>query len=359
MEDARRDGLAHWARQQLSAEGQPPAAARLQPVSDDASFRRYFRFDSGAAGLVFVDAPPQHEDNPSYIGISKAISGAGLLCPQVMAADLAQGYMMVTDLGDQQYLPLIKEAAQLADQCHEAALKALAKLRLVPLELPPYDRGRLLEEMQLFDDWLLGRQLGIQLSAGQGAMLAEVRELLVANALAQPVVFVHRDYHARNLMALNELKAAKGLKAVDSSALKAANSLGPGILDFQDAVRGPLTYDLVSLLKDCYHRLPRQKALQWVDFYRQQTTPNLDQDTFVKWFDLMGVQRHLKCAGIFCRLHLRDGKPGYLGDLPLVIDYLLEAASLYPPLEPLGSLLTELVTGRLPELAQTSAKVKA
>lgn len=326
--------MAQWGRQQLKL--LEKKSLELHPISDDASFRRYFRFAGGAEGLVFVDAPPEHEDNPSFIRVSAGLLDAGLLCPKVLAADLEDGFMMITDLGDELYLPALKQDADRSRQLYDAALQALVKLRLVAVQVPPYNRERLTEEMLLFDDWFLGKQLGIKLAPAQQTLLAETRDLLVANALAQPSVFVHRDYHSRNLMLVND----------------AGSGLGPGILDFQDAVQGPLTYDLVSLLKDCYHRLPREEVVQRVEHYRQQTATEIDAAAFLKWFDLMGAQRHLKCAGIFCRLHLRDGKPDYLGDIPLVVDYLLEAASLYPELEALGSFLKESVQGRLPDLVQ-------
>ena len=324
MRDPRREGLADWGRQWLAARGQPlPGGSRLHAISGDASFRRYFRFDAGAAGLVFVDAPPEQEDSPSFVKIAAGLQAQGLHCPEVLAADLRQGYMAVSDMGDVQCLQVIQEQPERRAALYDQALATLVRLRLTQVEgLPVYDRAELAREMLLFDDWYLARHLRMQPDASQTAMLAETRQLLIDAALAQPQVFVHRDYHSRNLMAL------------------AGGALG--LLDFQDGLTGPLTYDLASLLKDCYHRLPRAEVVARADWYRRQTAPEASQADFLRWFDLMGAQRHLKCAGIFARLCHRDGKPAYLHDIPLTLDYLREAAALYRELAPLGDFLAAL-----------------
>ena len=323
MSDSRKDGLEAWGRQLLAEEGRPaPAGSRLCPISGDASFRRYFRF-TGADGCVFVDAPPAQEDSPSFVKIAAGLGAQGLCCPEVLAADLEQGYMAVSDLGDAQFLAVLKAAPEQCGPLYDEALATLVRLRLTQAPgLPAYDRQELEREMLLFDDWYLPRHLGVQPSAQEAAMLAETRQLLIDRALAQPQVFVHRDYHSRNLMVQPD------------GAL--------GLLDFQDAVMGPLTYDLVSLLKDCYHRLPRAEVEARVDWHRRRAAPEVDQATYLEWFDLMGAQRHLKCAGIFARLCHRDGKPAYLQDIPLVLDYLREAAALCPQLAPLGQFLAGL-----------------
>lgn len=348
MSDSRKDGLEAWGRQLLAEQGRPaPAGSRLCPISGDASFRRYFRFVgaegsrfasakgarsagaegsfrfAGTAGWVFVDAPPEREDSPSFVKIAAGLRAQGLCCPEVLAADLEQGYMAVSDLGDAQYLAVLQAAPEKSGALIETAMATLVRLRLTQVPgLPAYDRQELEREMLLFDDWYLPRHLGIAPSAQEAAMLAETRSLLIDSALAQPQVFVHRDYHSRNLMVQPD------------GAL--------GLLDFQDAVTGPLTYDLVSLLKDCYYRLPRAEVEARVDWHRRRAAPEVDPVAYLKWFDLMGVQRHLKCAGIFARLCHRDGKPAYLQDIPLVLDYLQEAAALYPQLAPLGQFLAGL-----------------
>lgn len=323
MSDVRADELAAWAR---SIDPAIPGDAALSAVSDDASFRRYFRFDSGAAGLIFVDAPPEQEDSQSFARVSAALAAQGLNCPVVTASHLEQGFMAVTDLGDQVYLKVMVSRPQRISALYDDARAALVRMLRVECDLPPYDESRLRAEMALFTDWFLPRQLGIEVSDEVSGMLQAVSDLLVQNALSQPQRFVHRDYHCRNLM------------------VTPVNS--PGILDFQDAVIGPVTYDLVSLYKDCYYRFDRA----WVEaevqkFHGQLVAGDIVSPDvpFLEWFDLMGAQRHLKCAGIFSRLNLRDGKPGYLGDIPLVIDYLVEVARLYPKLESFGAWLEQAV----------------
>ncbi len=329
MEDVRKAQLEQWGREQLVKAGQAlPADARLVPVSDDASFRRYFRFDSGAPGRVFVDAPPTHEDNPSYVLIAKALGDHALSCPEVIAVDYDLGFLVVSDLGNARYLSVITAEPDRRDELYHDALVAMADMQATDCELPRYDATRLLDEMNLFQEWLLPGLLELEIRQEDAAMLEQVKSQMIESAVAQPQVFVHRDYHSRNLMVL-----------------EAGN---PGILDFQDAVIGPLTYDLVSLYKDCYYRFEREEVEHAVAAYLAMVqSKGLAQGVidaeFLRWFDLMGIQRHLKCAGIFARLYLRDGKPGYLGDIPLVVDYLIEAARLYPECQDLaGFLETEI-----------------
>ena len=328
MNDLRKTGLATWAKTILAGQGSTlPAAASLVSVSDDASFRRYFRLSTAAPGLVLVDAPPLHEDNESWVRIARALHDQGLSCPAIHAVNLDEGYLIISDLGDNRYLDVMTAQPDRIQTLMQEATAALLSMQALSLDdLPSYDAKRLNDEMNLFDEWFLPRLLGLELDSSTETCLQETKTLLTANALAQPQVFVHRDFHSRNLMVLDQA--------------------GPGIIDFQDAVLGPITYDLVSLYKDCYYRLPRQAVVAAVaDFQGQlQNLPEeCDPGCFLKWFDLMGVQRHLKCAGIFSRLCLRDGKPNYLDDLPLVLDYLLEACTLYDDLAPLGELLSSRV----------------
>lgn len=327
MSDVRADGLVRWARM---TDPDIPPDATLKPVSDDASFRRYFRFTGTDIPHVYVDAPPAHEDNESFIRISAALAGAGLSCPVVDAADVSLGYMKISDLGDTLYLDEITATPAAIPALYRDAVEALLVMQRVTCDMPVYDREKLQQEMNLFHEWFLPRQLGFDLSDADMQMLQSVYDYLLESALIQPQVFVHRDYHCRNLMVVADN--------------------GPGILDFQDAVVGPVSYDLVSLYKDCYYRFPREQVVAAVDHFHRRLIEagRIAADApLLEWFDLMGAQRHLKCAGIFSRLHLRDGKPGYLADIPLVIDYLLEVATLYPRLETFGNWLQEVVRPRL------------
>lgn len=345
MKDVRAEALAVWARSLETAVNQGvgiPENAVLLPVSDDASFRRYFRFHGAPVegsddqatqldlGLVFVDAPPEHEDNESFLKISNALTSAGLHCPRVVAHDLQQGFLAVTDLGDRLYLDVVTTEPARISQLYEDAAAGILRMMRVDCDLPAYDSNKLHDEMSLFDEWFLARQLQLDVSVDERAMLANVYAYLSSRALEQPVAFVHRDYHCRNLMVVTDNP--------------------PGVIDFQDAVIGPVTYDLVSLYKDCYYRFDRADVERAVEnFHRGLVAEGVvdAEAPVLEWFDLMGVQRHLKCAGIFSRLNLRDGKPGYLKDIPLVIDYLCEAAEMYPALAELSDFLKAQVVPAL------------
>jgi hypothetical protein len=226
---------------------------------------------------------------------------------------------LLEDLGDRQYLDNLDDDS--SDTLYNDALVALVNMQRIQNHLPPYDQQRLQDEMSLFEPWYLNRHLGIKLDDHQKSVLQSVFDLLTASALQQPTVFVHRDYHSRNLM------------LVDYN--------NPGVIDYQDAVIGPVTYDLVSLFKDCYIEWPRDRVEQWLDRYLQLTTINIpvDRNHFIRWFDLMGVQRHLKVLGIFARLNYRDGKSQYLNDLPLTLKYVVDACHQYDELSPLLNLL--------------------
>ena len=327
MKDARADGLARWAK---SVDPQIPQSAELESVSDDASFRRYFRFSGVSDKRVFVDAPPEHEDNESFLKISAALVAAGVNAPQVFSTDLDHGYMMIADLGDELYLERITRQPECTAGLYADAVQALIRMQKIQCDLPVYDQVRLRSEMNLFHEWFLARQLKLELTGDVASLLQDVYRLLVDSALQQPSCFVHRDYHCRNLMVVADNP--------------------PGIIDFQDAVIGPITYDLVSLYKDCYYRFDRRTVEVAVsNFHTDQVAVGvLTVDApILRWFDLMGAQRHLKCAGIFSRLNLRDGKPGYLADIPLVIDYLVEVSSLYLELTGLGLWLKEEIQPRL------------
>ncbi len=298
-------------------------------ASADASFRRYFRVKTQGGSWILMDAPPPHEDLARFVRIARRLSGLGLHVPEVLACDLEAGFCLLTDLGTRPYLDELREDT--VERLYGDALGALVTLQAGtftdPQFLPPYDAPLLQREMARFPEWYLGRYLGIDLSHHDLRILERAREGLVANALEQPQVWVHRDYHARNLMVVERHN--------------------PGIIDFQDAVRGPITYDLVSLLKDCYIAWPRARVVEWVKGYCTLARDSgvhrcEDEDRFVEWFDRMGIQRHLKVAGTFARLFLRDGKDRYLADLPLTLRYLREATADYPDLKDLNGLLNAL-----------------
>jgi len=306
----------------------------LEPASGDASFRRYWRLYHGGTSLIAMDAPPGQEDTSRFVCLAHAWRGLGLRTPEILQQDPAQGFLLLEDLGRILYLDALNAAS--ADRLYGDALGALAIIQAcAPIaNLPAYDGPFLRREMDLWRDWLLERYLGLSLSAAEVEGLEQALAFLVASALEQPRVCVHRDFHSRNLMVT-------------------AASPSPGILDFQDAVLGPVTYDLVSLLRDCYIAWPRCRVEDWAWGYFGLAVqsgilgPEHEGD-FLRWFDLMGVQRHLKASGIFARLLIRDGKPGYLGDIPRTLGYILEVAPAYPPLAGLA----ELIAGRvLPALA--------
>jgi aminoglycoside/choline kinase family phosphotransferase len=305
----------------------------LTPASSDASFRRYFRVVHNGENLIVMDAPPEQEDSRPFIKVSGLLFDAGLHVPEVIDDDLEQGFLLLSDLGSEPYLDALNESS--VERLYGDALGALATIQTCAAdELPPYDRGLLLREMELFREWLVSKHLGITLDAEQNRMLDAAFTLLADNALAQPQVFVHRDFHSRNLMVTTRNN--------------------PGILDFQDAVRGPVTYDLVSLLRDCYIEWPRARVQEWALGYQElalQTgilrEEHEDPQQFLRWFDLMGVQRHLKAAGIFARLNHRDGKPGYLADIPRTLGYVAGMSGHHPGLAGLCEFISETVLASL------------
>ena len=304
----------------------------LQQVSGDASFRRYFRVRHGAGTCIAMDAPPDKEDSHPFVHVAGLFAGLGLNVPRILSADLAQGFLLLTDLGDRLYLGELDAAS--VDRLYADALAALATLQACGPgadTLAPYDAALLREEMERFRHWYLTRHLGLSLGPAQHAVLDAAFERLTASALEQPRVCVHRDYHSRNLLVCEQ---------------------NPGILDFQDAVHGPITYDLVSLLRDCYIAWPAERVTQWALDYRERALQagildDADPERFLRWFDLMGIQRHLKATGIFARLKLRDDKPAYLNDVPRTLGYVFEVAARYPELADFHALLGELVAPRL------------
>ena len=299
----------------------------IAPASADASFRRYFRatFADGTTKVV-MDAPPQHENCEPFLHIGRLFEDAGTHVPHVYAKDLTQGFLLLSDLGNTTYLQALSRDN--AKQLYSAATDALIDIQLASKkdELPPYDEALLRRELNLFPEWYIGKHLGVTLSDKQKAKLEEVFTRILANNLAQPCVYVHRDYHSRNLMVTEP---------------------NPGILDFQDAVYGPITYDLASLFKDAYIKWEEDEVMDWLIRYwekaRKAGLPvREDFGEFYRDYEMIGVQRHIKVLGIFARLYHRDGKDGYLKDMPLVMDYLVRACERYIDLKPLLNLLHEL-----------------
>ncbi len=315
--------LKSWLNRELALSGYA-----IAPASGDASFRRYFRVTYDGESRIVMDAPPEKESLEPFVTLARELRRIGLNVPEVLAEEHEQGFLLLSDLGTTQYLDVLN--AENVERLYGDALGALATLQACGPEaarLPPYDHHLLMAEMGLFRDWLLKRHLGLKLHDEDERMLERMFALLAETALEQPRVAVHRDYHSRNLMVCAH---------------------NPGILDFQDAVYGPVTYDLVSLLRDCYIAWPREQVEAWALGYRdiaqqhgilQQT----DEVRFLRWFDWMGVQRHLKASGIFARLNHRDGKSGYLADIPRTVGYIQEVAERYSELAPLA----ELIDGRV------------
>jgi aminoglycoside/choline kinase family phosphotransferase len=326
--DQRQDILAHWAADQIEQLYQHSIPAQMITVSGDASFRRYFRIifnENGAQkSWIAVDAPPEHENSRQFVDIAKVWSSAGVKVPAVLAFDEAQGFMLLEDFGDVLLHPELTLEA--ADGLYKSAIDSLIKLQQLPQtdNIPDYGRELLDCEMALFTDWLCEKHLGLPLSTNEKVMLKHVFDTLANVALSQRQVMVHRDYHSRNLMVCKANAPLHSSDCIESDFI--------GIIDFQDAVYGPLTYDLVSLLKDCYIQWPRENVVSWLTYFKanNKLVSEITEEQLIRDFDLMGMQRHLKAAGIFARLSIRDGKHGYLNDVPRTCDYIVQAAALYP-----------------------------
>ena len=315
-----------------------------RPASSDASFRRYFRLDvlpelqdKLGATLIAMDAPPERENVPAFIHVAGLLMEAGVNVPAIVARDVPNGFLLLSDLGTTTYLARLN--VDNAAFMYSDAVDALIKFQLTsqPGVLPDFDRAFVMREMNLFPEWFVGKHLGLELTAPQQAQLDAVFEAICSNVLAQQQVFMHRDYHSRNLMFMDQNN--------------------PGVLDFQDAVYGPVTYDLGSLLRDAYIQWDEEVVLDWVVRYWQRAKQvglpvNPDIDAFYRDFEFMALQRHLKILGIFCRLNYRDGKAIYMGDLPTVMDYVRKTANRYSALKPLVRLLDEL-ENKMPQVGYT------
>lgn len=288
----------------------------LEPLSGDAGARRYFRIAAQPDRLA-VYAPPESEDSKTFVELADFLRQQGVHAPRVYAKDYNRGFLLIDNLGDRLYLADLDPGS--VEALYGEALSTLLRLQQSPPpepKLPDYSSDKLLQEMELFPEWFVTQLLGYELDASEGLLIKQSFDALVESALEQPSCFVHRDYHSRNLIH--------------------RECAPPGVIDFQDAVWGPFTYDLVSLLRDCYIRWPREDVERWALAYANMAKEvglapsDMSAQQFMRWFDLMGVQRHLKVLGIFARLALRDNKPAYLEDLPLAMRYTLEVLEAYP-----------------------------
>ncbi|WP_330924807.1 aminoglycoside phosphotransferase family protein [Candidatus Sororendozoicomonas aggregata] len=329
----RHSQLATWVGQQLAPGAQ---ASLLKPMGNDASFRQYYRVQGVHGEVIAVDAPPETEDTAAFVTIARQWKQEGIKVPEVYSVDLARGFMLLEDFGDCLLGDRLHKGS--SDSLYSEAIGVLKNIQQLPADtLPEYNEPLLRLELSLYPEWFLEGLLGLALSATEKQALHRLFDNLVTSALAQPRVTVHRDYHSRNLMLCPDGQL--------------------GVIDFQGALHGPLLYDIVSLLKDCYHCWPEEKVNQWFQLFTNGM-PELAQvstTTQKQWFDWLGLQRHLKCLGIFSRLWLRDGRSGYLGELPKTLDYVITACQQYPELKHHAKWLRERVA---PVLSASIDRVK-
>lgn len=309
-------------------------AFNLKPASEDASFRTYHRLFLKNKTFIVMDAPPEQENCKVFIKITKKLRACDVNVPIIHNVNIEQGFLLLSDLGNDLYLNKLNKSS--IYELYSDALSTLVSIQVLVNVggVDEYDKSLLISEMNLFREWLIEKHLNIKLSDSQVKILTTLFDLLVNNALQQPKVFVHRDFHSRNLMVTKENN--------------------PGVIDYQDAVYGPISYDLVSILKDCYIKWPKGEIDKWIDFYlnklyEEKAQYRINRDEFVRWFDLMGVQRHLKASGIFARLSHRDGKHNFLEDIPRTLSYILDLKETYEELQPICIILEELVLPRLKE----------
>lgn len=322
------------ARLQFTRTALSDPSLTLEPASSDASFRSYWRTRHHGQSWIVMDSPPALEDPRPWLVIGKRLAAAGLHVPAVKEKDLQQGFLLIEDLGTQMYLPTLNDAS--ADALYGDAMTALLRLqtRADATDLPPYDGEFLTRELMIMPDWFVARHLGVMLDEAEQAVLEGAFATVLDSALEQPTCFVHRDFHSRNLLVIDGGSAA-GSEVIVS----------PGIIDFQGALRGPITYDLASLLRDSYVVWNDARVEAWVRGYHAQLQDaglldvQVDAARFLRWFDLIGLQRHLKVLGLFCRLAYRDGKIGYLADLPRVFRYVTNVCQRHEELAQLADLL--------------------
>jgi len=304
----------------------------IATVSGDASFRRYFRVGMTSETYIVMDAPPERETIEPFIHVAGLLDGAGVHVPDILAINRTEGFLLLSDMGSRSYLDQLDESTEqrLYDDAIDTLLRFQGRVAVRGSGLPCYDEALLSREITVFFEWFLEKRLGMHLEGNNLVMLNSISELLIESALEQPCVCVHRDYHSRNLMELD--------------------SANPGVLDFQDAVVGPITYDLVSLLRDCYIAWPEVLIEKWMRKFHARLGDqdvSVDYDQFCRWFDLMGVQRHMKAVGIFSRLDIRDDKPGYLADIPRTLSYVRTVCQKYPELSHMDDFLEAEVFSRL------------
>lgn len=327
--DTRQQQLQNWINQATNF-----GVTALKMVSGDASFRRYFRFDDGARSIIAVDAPPTHENNEVFISVAKAYREAGIMVPSVIDFSLEQGFMLLEDMGDRLFASAYdselgydnKTIELLYSKALDAlpAIQAVTDTQLGPL--PPFDDALLDAEFYLFNHWLVEVHLALSLSDSDKQVLTDAQDRIRQVFKAQPQAGVHRDYHSRNLMLLGYSKVPE-----------------IGIIDFQDAVVGPITYDAVSLLRDCYIVWPNDMVEELLKKWHQTYFTQYPWSDFKYWFDIVGIQRHIKASGIFCRLCHRDGKQGYLADIPRTLSYITTVASEYPELQDFAQLIEQKI----------------
>jgi len=333
--DTRLQQLTKWVHQDWPT-------ATIEVASADASFRRYFRvynIDATEKGATYIamDAPPEQEDCTPFIDVTTRLRNAAVHAPEIIKQDLDQGFLLLEDFGNTPYLDELNDTT--ADLLYGDALKCLIKIQQADTDgLPEYNDALLLQEMQLMPEWFLNTHLEITPSDEQQKIINRTLHSITAVVLQQPQVFVHRDYHSRNLMI--------------------TENANPGVIDYQDAVLGPVTYDLVSLLRDCYIKWPIEKVSEWALAFKKDAVAaglihDVSDETFSQWFDYMGMQRHIKVLGIFARLNHRDGKANYLNDLPLTLEYFMNVANKYPMTRPLAELFKEW---QIPEKIGTAKK---
>jgi aminoglycoside/choline kinase family phosphotransferase len=321
IDDTRAKSIIHWLTQSLKQD-----IISFEPASSDASFRRYFRVTHPTGQYIVMDAPPDKENIKPFISIATLFKKSGINVPTIYQKNLAQGFLILEDFGSNCFLDQLteKNALDLYLSAFNSLHTLQTRISASECHLPTYDKSLLSRELEIFYQWFLNQFLSVSIPDN---IKNSLNQILISSALEQPQVCVHRDFHSRNLMVLTK------------------NS--PGIIDFQDALIGPITYDLVSLLRDCYITWPEQKILEWMTIYFQTLTDsgliNTDLKTFTRWFDFMGLQRHLKAIGIFSRLHLRDNKSSYLADIPRTMDYVSNICNHYPELTEFNQFLTHTV----------------
>lgn len=321
----RENALKEWLKEIISHD-----EFTLTPLTGDASFRRYFRIQYNDLTQIVMDAPPGKEDLKPFVHVAQVLSNAQVLVPQLIAINIELGFLLLSDLGDTLLLKELR--ADTVDAYYKQAVDTLAQIQSCPsgdAHIPNFDKAFMLKEMNLCPEWFFKGYLSLDLQQDELHLVQKTMDWIADEVAQQPITLIHRDYHSRNLM-LNTNKEQTLL----------------AVIDFQDAMYGPITYDLVSLLKDCYISWPREEVLRWVNYFYEQTplAQKYNKDMFIRAFDLCGLQRHLKILGVFSRLYLRDGKAGYLADLPLTLKYVLECTETYKELHSFYNFLQSRVS---------------